>query len=236
MKVTTWFALLLTAASLVGCVVDPAALKSESSSGCGCPPEPQMGSAAFAVGVPQFTSVDTFEVGLLVNAGNTITFSQFTVDFSSTCLEFLGAVRGSALIAGAAPFTNAGPGTASFPVANAPDFDRHVLTNVSGTYGPGCQFEVVRLRFHALGGCSTDCALRWDTSTPAANPPNHLVTDVPSQIAPSTITFCDCVQSRDDDDDDDHDHDNDHDHDHDGHDHDHHDHDHDHDDDHHDCD
>lgn len=159
-------------------------------SGCQCPPEPPVGGADLAIGAPQFSGSDVFEVGLLVNTPQNIVFSQFTVDYRSDRLQFVGATRGANVPPGAAPFTNDGPGTPSFPV-NDPQSDRHVLASFTADYGPGCHLEILRLQFRVVTPLPATSWLRWDDSSPAGNPPSHLITDDPAQIRSETIFFCD---------------------------------------------
>jgi hypothetical protein len=86
-------------------------------------------------------------------------------------------------------------GSVAFPVNN-PDANRHVVvqaTSVVDAYGPGCGLEIVKLRFDAGASPPPTCFLAWDFSN-APNPPSQLITELPAQVRPTAITFCDLFQ------------------------------------------
>lgn len=132
--------------------------------------------------VPHGGSID---VPLLVTTDASITFTQMTAEYGSSCLVFENAAIGGGVANPGSPFVNDVAG------ATDPLLDRHVLVNATGEYGPGVDIEVFRLTFRFAAGAQSPCRLAWDESAPAGNPPNHLITSLPSQITPEVIRFID---------------------------------------------
>jgi streptogramin lyase len=150
-----------------------------------CPPLPPPDTAQFEIGDPVALGGNAFAVPLLVHTAASITFSQMTIEYDDTCLSLTGATVGAGVVNPGSIFISDDSG-ATHPLLN-----HHVLVNVTGEYGPGCAIEAFLLQFQSLVGPSVPCALAWDRSTPAGNPPNHLNTAGSVQIRFPAITFCD---------------------------------------------
>jgi len=130
-------------------------------------------------------------VPLLVTTDQAITFTQMTVEYDGDCLTFVNATTGAGVTSPGSVFFNDLAG------ATDPLLDRHVLVNATGEYGPGTDVEVFRLQFNFTGGVPSPCRIVWDRSAPISNPPNHLITVVPSMIRPEQIQFIDGAASTD---------------------------------------
>lgn len=137
----------------------------------------RFGTSGFAAG--------HIAVPLLVTTAWPVNFSQMTVEYPSGCLVLQGVEVGSGVVGPGVPFLNDLPG------ATDPLFDRHVLVNVTGEYGPGIDVEVFRLLFDFAPGATPPCSLGWDETPLPGNPPNHLLLPLPDQIPPQLIRFID---------------------------------------------
>ena len=154
------------------------------SNSCACPALPPADEAAFKVGAPVFVAPDKFDVPLLVNTAEDITYTQMTIKYDSNCLTYVptASVVGSDVVNAGVPFVDD---------AFVGGTTRHVLLNMAGQY-TGCDQEVFILRFQQTG--SAPCGLTWDRTLGGPNSNCHLNYDIPpgdGKILPDDISFCD---------------------------------------------
>jgi hypothetical protein len=133
------------------------------------------------------------EVGIRVTTDSTITFSQFFVEYDSTCVEFVGANLGSGVSGFQVTDLVVAPRLPVRPVN--PEMNRTLvlqLSNAAATYA-GTDVEVVKLRFQALAADGRSSGLMWDQSTPIGLPHTVLTTNHGVDLRPPQLEFHDAT-------------------------------------------